>query len=96
MRLNSHMRRAISVWLSAVLLLLSFVASAHSVTHLDDGAQTHCTLCFHQHQFNKILLTAPSSLDIAKQQIDVVEFIEPATRFEHKSVYQSRAPPVQL
>ncbi|MEL4257415.1 ABC-type zinc uptake system zinc chaperone [Shewanella xiamenensis] len=94
MRLNSHLRRTISIWLAAVLILLSFVASAHSVTHLDDGAKTHCTLCFHQHQLNKILFTAPQTLNLAIQRFDVCEFVLPVTFFKHVSVYLSRAPPV--
>ncbi|MEL4391137.1 ABC-type zinc uptake system zinc chaperone [Shewanella xiamenensis] len=94
MRLDSHLRRTISIWLAAVLILLSFVASAHSVTHLDDGAKTHCTLCFHQHQLNKILFTAPQTLNLAIQRFDVCEFVLPVTFFEHISVYLSRAPPV--
>ncbi|MBW0278958.1 MULTISPECIES: hypothetical protein [Shewanella] len=94
MRLDSHLRRTISIWLAAVLILLSFVASAHSVTHLDDGAKTHCTLCFHQHQLNKILFTAPQTLNLAIQRFDVCEFVLPVTFFEHVSVYLSRAPPV--
>jgi hypothetical protein len=87
------MRRTISIWLAAVLVLLSFVASAHSVTHLDDGAKTHCTLCFHQHQLNKILLTQPLKLDLAVQRFDVCEFVLPITFSKHVSVYHSRAPP---
>ncbi|ASF15855.1 ABC-type zinc uptake system zinc chaperone [Shewanella xiamenensis] len=94
MRLDSHLRRTISIWLAAVLILLSFVASAHSVTHLDDGAKTHCTLCFHQHQLNKILFTAPQTLNLAIQRFDVCEFVLPVTFFKHVSVYLSRAPPV--
>jgi hypothetical protein len=47
--------RLIAVWLAAVLAVLSFVSSAHSVSHLDEGANSHCTLCFHQHQLNKLL-----------------------------------------
>ncbi|MDN5500555.1 ABC-type zinc uptake system zinc chaperone [Shewanella xiamenensis] len=94
MRLDSHLRRTISIWLAAVLILLSFVASAHSVTHLDDGAKTHCTLCFHQHQLNKILFTAPQTLNLAIQRFDVCEFVLPVTFFKHVTVYLSRAPPV--
>lgn len=96
MRLKSHIRRTISIWLAAVLILLSLAASAHSVTHLDDGAKTHCTLCFHQHQLNKILLTHPLTLNLAIQHFDVVEFILPSSILEHVSVYRSRAPPFAL
>jgi hypothetical protein len=95
-RLPSHIRRMISIWLAALLILLSFAASAHSVTHLDDGAKTHCTLCFHQHQFNKILLTQPLVLNLAVQRFDVVEFVLPVFLSKHISVYRSRAPPVLL
>ncbi|PIW59709.1 ABC-type zinc uptake system zinc chaperone [Shewanella sp. CG12_big_fil_rev_8_21_14_0_65_47_15] len=96
MRLQRHIRRTISIWLAAVLVLLSFAASAHSVTHLDDGAKTHCTLCFHQHQLNKILLTQPLTLDLAAQQFDVVESVLPPSISKHLSVYHSRAPPFTL
>ncbi|MCP3128566.1 ABC-type zinc uptake system zinc chaperone [Shewanella sp. KJ2020] len=96
MRLQSHIRRTLSIWLAAVLVVLSFAASAHSVTHLDDGVQTHCTLCFHQHQLNKILLTQPLTLNLAVQQFDVVEFNLPSFISKHFSVYRSRAPPFSL
>ncbi|EGM68603.1 hypothetical protein SOHN41_03275 [Shewanella sp. HN-41] len=78
------------------MVLLSFAASAHSVTHLDDGAKTHCTLCFHQHQLNKILLTQPLTLNLAVQHFDVVEFDLLPFISKHVSVYRSRAPPFSL
>ncbi|PTA51438.1 ABC-type zinc uptake system zinc chaperone [Shewanella morhuae] len=96
MRLKRHIRRTISIWLSAVLIMLSFAASAHSVTHLDDGAKTHCTLCFHQHQLNKIIPTQALTLNLVIQHFDVVEFILPPSTFKHVSVYRSRAPPYAL
>ncbi|AFV73515.1 ABC-type zinc uptake system zinc chaperone [Shewanella oneidensis] len=96
MRLHSHIRRTISIWLAAVLVLLSLAASVHSVTHLDDGAKTHCTLCFHQHQLNKILLTHPLALNLAIQRFDVCDFFLPVILVKHVSVYLSRAPPAQL
>nr|WP_275679532.1 ABC-type zinc uptake system zinc chaperone [Shewanella sp. PS-2] len=94
--MHSHIRRTISIWLAAVLVLLSLAASAHSVTHLDDGAKTHCTLCFHQHQLNKILLTHPLTLNLAIQRFDVCDFPLPVILVKHVSVYLSRAPPAQL
>ncbi|MGI1986472.1 ABC-type zinc uptake system zinc chaperone [Shewanella glacialipiscicola] len=96
MRLKSHIRRTISIWLSAVLIMLSFAASAHSVTHLGDGAKTHCTLCFHQHQLNKIIPTQSLTLNLVIQHFDVVEFILPPSISKHVSVYRSRAPPYAL
>lgn len=89
-----HVRHIISIWFAAVLVLVSLAASAHSVTHLDDEAKTHCTLCFHQHQLNKILLTQPLALNLAIQRFEVCEFVLPVSFAKHQSVYLSRAPPV--
>lgn len=96
MRLQGHIRRTISIWLAVVLVVLSLAAAVHSVTHLDDGAKAHCTLCFHQQQFNKILLSQPLTLDLAGQRFDVVEFVLPILVSKHISVYLSRGPPFAL
>ncbi|MGL4712104.1 MAG: ABC-type zinc uptake system zinc chaperone [Shewanella sp.] len=96
MRLKSHIRRTISIWLSAILILLSFAASAHSVTHIDDGTKAHCTLCFHHHQLSKILLTEPLTLNLVVQHFEPVDVILPSSILEHVSVYRSRAPPFAL
>ncbi|MCE9685854.1 ABC-type zinc uptake system zinc chaperone [Shewanella sp. AS16] len=94
MRLKSHIRRAIAIWLSAILVLLSLAASAHSVTHLDDGATSHCTLCFHQHQLNKMLPLQPLYLKSDGQQFERLSFSLPSYVSQHSSCYHSRAPPV--
>lgn len=93
MRLSSHIKRHIAIGLSAILLILSFAASAHSVTHLDDGVNSHCTLCFHQHQFTKVLPTQGISLQLEPQLFNLTGYALPLSFFRHINVFRSRAPP---
>lgn len=89
-------RRLIAIWLSAILLFLSVAASAHSVEHIDDGAKTHCTLCFHQHQFDKVLPQQDANLEFISQQYEpliiAIHHVTPVYRV----TYLSRAPPFSL
>ena len=68
-------RRYIAIWLSAILLVMSVAASAHSVEHIDDGAKKHCTLCFHQHQFNQTLPQQDATLEFIGQQVEVTHTV---------------------
>ncbi|GIU49976.1 zinc ABC transporter [Shewanella sp. KT0246] len=91
---STRIRQGIAVWLSAMLVLLSFAVSAHDSSHHDEGASTHCTLCFHQHQLNKTLPSTEFKLAVAKQTFESeVEFIV-VSYSVHQVVYHSRAPPV--
>ncbi|WP_394389515.1 ABC-type zinc uptake system zinc chaperone [Shewanella woodyi] len=92
---KSSVRRGIAIWLSALLICLSFAASAHSVEHINDGgAQNHCTLCFHKHQLNKLLPTHHFGLAVSLQtfEVSLVSFDEKPS--QHTSFFNSRAPPV--
>ncbi len=89
-------RRHIAIWLSAILLVLSVAASAHSVEHLDEGAKTHCTLCFHQHQFNQALPQQDANLEFIQQQVEPTFTAQLTLAFSHSVTYHSRAPPVIL
>ena len=93
MRLNKNIKSAIAIWLSAVLLMLSFAAAAHEVSHVEDGAKTHCTLCFHQHQLDKVLPTHHFNLRPITQGFDTVTSILPRYISIQTVVFQSRAPP---
>ncbi len=89
-------RRLIAVWLSAILLILSVAASAHSVAHIDEGAKTHCTLCFHQHQLDQALPQQDAVLECNLQQSTLLPKAQPTLTLEHNVVYLSRAPPIFL
>lgn len=89
-------RRHIAIWLSAILLVLSVAASAHSVEHIDDGAKKHCTLCFHQHQFNQTLAQQDANLDVAQQKVEATFCEEQSLTLPHDVFYHSRAPPISL
>jgi len=89
-------RRLIAIWLSAILLVLSVAASAHSVEHIDDGAKTHCTLCFHQHQLDQVLPQQDANLDFICQQVEPTTAVRPTLTLTHSVTYLSRAPPVTL
>ena len=89
-------RRFIAVWLSAMLLFLSVAASAHSVEHIDDGAKTHCTLCFHQHQFDHVLPQQDVKLGFICQQYEPLITVQPTLTLTHRVIYLSRAPPASL
>ncbi len=89
-------RRFIAIWLSAILLVLSVAASAHSVEHIDEGAQTHCTLCFHQHQFNQVLPQQDANLEFKSQQYESNSVAQPSLALIQSVTYLSRAPPAVL
>ena len=89
-------RRLIAIWLSAILLVLSVAASAHSVEHIDEGATTHCTLCFHQHQFDQVLPQQDANLEFICQQYDATITVQPTLTLSHRVTYLSRAPPTFL
>ncbi|WP_372872659.1 ABC-type zinc uptake system zinc chaperone [Shewanella sp.] len=76
--------------------MLSFVSSAHSVSHLDEGANSHCTLCFHQHQLNKLLpgtsiATVPAGM---VHEAPVTESL--IWRTAERPAAQARGPPASL
>ena len=89
-------RRFIAIWLSAILLALSVAAAAHSVEHIDDGVKKHCTLCFHQHQFDQVLPQQDANLDFNSQQVETSETAQPILTLVHQVNYLSRAPPKNL
>lgn len=89
-------RRLVAIWLSAILLFLSVAAAAHSVEHIDDGAKTHCTLCFHQHQFDQVLPQQDVKLNSISQQFEQTTTVQPTLALTHRVTYLSRAPPKRL
>jgi hypothetical protein len=89
-----HLRQTIAIWLSAILIVLSIAASAHSVRHLEDGVQNHCTLCFHQHQLNKTLHTNELVFTTSQQTFERQHYTLPFLLSVFHVYYQSRAPPV--
>jgi len=89
-------RRYIAIWLSAILLVMSVAASAHSVEHIDDGAKKHCTLCFHQHQFDQVLPQQDANLDFISQLAEPTVTAQPILTLTHSVNYHSRAPPLAL
>ncbi len=89
-------RRNIAIWLSAILLILSVAASAHSVEHFDEGAKTHCTLCFHQHQLDQVLPQQDANLEVISQQYQLNITVRPTLVLTPSVNYLSRAPPVIL
>lgn len=89
-------RRFIAMWLSAILLVLSVAAAAHSVEHIDDGVKKHCTLCFHQHQFDQVLPQQDANLDFNSQQAETTVTVQPKLTLVHHVNYLSRAPPKTL
>lgn len=89
-------RRLIAIWLSAILFTLSVAASAHSVEHIEDGAKTHCTLCFHQHQFNNVLPQQDANIEYISQQYETIDIALPKLTLSARVTYLSRAPPFSL
>lgn len=79
--------------LGALVLLLSIVASAHSVEHVNHGLTEHCTLAFHQHQFTGGLSNSTPKLPVKIQQVIITEFYVAACEIPFSATYQSRAPP---
>lgn len=79
--------------LCALLMFLSVASSAHESLHYDDGASTHCTLCFHQHQLNHLLESKTISLPVIKQDVVVLEFILKSYSVGFTAHYLARGPP---
>ncbi|MCL1079438.1 ABC-type zinc uptake system zinc chaperone [Parashewanella spongiae] len=74
-------------------MLLSFAASAHSVSHINDGINGHCTLCFHQHQLSNAVKSSSLSLPFIPQGYERQQFeLQPYFSFT-TTAYSSRAPP---
>ena len=90
----SSVNQKLVMGLIAVFLCLSFAASAHDLSHLDDGAQNHCTLCYHQHQVNKLLPSFELNIAIERQFIELLEYTLRSFNSQHVSFFNSRAPPV--
>jgi len=93
-RLSIQLKQHIAIWLCAILVVLAFAVSNHSVQHHEDGVNTHhCTLCFHQHQLNKTLNSFAFSIPVQKQHyqtsVDIFSEFESVSLF----YYNSRAPP---
>lgn len=92
--IRQHLRQTIAIWLSAILIVLSIAASAHSVRHLDDGVQNNCTLCVYQHQLNKALHSSTIVFAVVKQTFERQQYVLPTLLSVFKAYYQSRAPPI--
>lgn len=90
----SNVKQKLVMGLVAVFLCLSFAASAHSLSHLDDGATNHCTLCYHQHQVNNLLPSCELHINVELQGVESQEYILPQSNSRHVSFFNSRAPPV--
>ncbi len=94
MYLSLTNRQRIAIWLSAILIILSVAASAHSVEHIDEGAKTHCTLCFHQHQYQNALPQQDANIEIVSQLFQPTITPQTCLAFAPCAIYLSRAPPV--
>nr|WP_283102794.1 ABC-type zinc uptake system zinc chaperone [Shewanella abyssi] len=92
----SSVKQKLVIGLIAVFLCLSFAASAHDLSHLDDGAQNHCTLCYHQHQVNKLLPSFEFHIALERQSVESQEYIPATFDSPHVSFFNSRAPPVTV
>jgi hypothetical protein len=86
-------RRLIAIWLSAILFVLSVAASAHSVEHIDESAKTHCTFCFHQHQFDHVLPQQDANFEFISPQYETMSIAQPSLALLISVSYLSRAPP---
>ena len=89
----NRIKQWLAIGLSALVLLLSVAASAHSVEHVHHGLTEHCTLAFHQHQFASGLANSTPTLPIAVQQVVTTEFRLEVCERLFVALYQSRAPP---
>ncbi len=87
------MKQWLAMGLSALVILLSVAASAHSVEHVNHGLTEHCTLAFHQHQLAGGLSTSTPKLPIFIQQVIIVEYVAIVLETPFAAHYQSRAPP---
>ncbi|MCL1141180.1 ABC-type zinc uptake system zinc chaperone [Shewanella gaetbuli] len=94
MKFNAKLKQNIAIWLSAILLVLAFAASKHSVEDHDHGVNNHhCTLCFHKFQLNKVVHSSTFKLEIQKQQFHIVAVVFQSVLPVTTTQYHSRAPP---
>ena len=94
-RFNAKLKQNIAIWLSAILLVLAFVASKHSVEDHDHGVNNHhCTLCFHKYQLNKVVHSSSFELEVQKQHFHIVIVLFLSVLTTTTTQYHSRAPPV--
>lgn len=86
-------RQILALWLSAILLVVSFASAGHTHKHLDDGSTTECTLCYQQHQFNKSLPSSGIAVPVQLQSF--VPYLQKHNHFLQLTTtyYSSRAPP---
>ncbi|MCL1067392.1 ABC-type zinc uptake system zinc chaperone [Shewanella olleyana] len=90
---STRTTQTIAIWLSAMLVLLSFASAAHESVHQHEGVNTECTLCFHQHQLQKTITSTDVKLTVIRQTFE--SSCEPIfhSYITHQVVYHSRAPP---
>ncbi|WP_133405374.1 hypothetical protein [Parashewanella tropica] len=84
------------IWLSAVLLLLSAIGSAHvhAQNYPDnDGLTGHCTLCFHHHQLQHTISSSVPVVAVSQQTYIEVEQVVTAHSAEFEFFFSARAPP---
>ncbi|MFS1424245.1 DUF2607 family protein [Shewanella sp. 10N.286.48.B5] len=89
-----HIRRNIAMWLCAMLVLLSFAASAHESVHKHESINTHCSLCFHKHQVHKTLPSIEFSIPVVRQEYELTPLANSESLSSHQAYYHSRAPPI--
>ncbi|MBR9727588.1 ABC-type zinc uptake system zinc chaperone [Shewanella intestini] len=93
MNITLKLRQGLSLWLAAMLMCVSFGVSAHFVEHQHEGANTHCTVCITQLQFNQTLPSTPLTLNRQTEQLErIIEDVVKVKSF-HYGYYHSRAPP---
>lgn len=90
------MKRALAVWLTAMLLCFTFTVAAHSVEHIDDGAITHCELCFNQSKFEHCIAATSFSLIISKTTFTDNRYPVPYFYSKYYSLLHNRDPPFTL
>ncbi|WP_350354802.1 DUF2946 domain-containing protein [Shewanella psychrotolerans] len=87
-------RRSITLWLIAVMVLLSLATSIHSVVHLKEKPTDQCVLCIHQHLHQNAITSTPFNFHLTQQQFVPAEFTAITYNRPFRFFFNSRAPPI--
>ncbi|MGI2170930.1 DUF2946 domain-containing protein [Shewanella sp. MF05960] len=87
---NKHF---LTLWLIAMVVLLSVASSIHSITHIEDTAKHHSVHCSSLHQLQNVITSTPYIVPVmvqsyVRQQFQLISFTSQFTRF-----FNTRAPP---
>ncbi|NKF51203.1 hypothetical protein G3R49_11625 [Shewanella sp. WXL01] len=93
MKLSALIRQTIALWLTAMVMCMSFAVAAHDESHHDDELTPHCEVCCSAIQLSQVLHHATPSIVIVPQSFEPLEQQVYLTLLSSTTAYFGRAPP---